>query len=111
MAIVATLIALVGIVFSAVLLADLPQIFLEVNDSLTLSYTTYDSAMMAIISSTIFHLAVLAFLGLGLAIRSARGVVSGDRWYQVRLVRMFWVWVAISSVVATLITTTITKVH
>ncbi len=111
LAILATVIALIGIVFSAVLLHGLPQIFVAINDSLTMSYTTYDSAMLAILSSTIFHLAVLAFLGLGLAIRAARGVVSGDRWYQVRLVRFFWVWVAISSVVATLITTTITSVH
>ncbi len=110
-ALVAALIPLIGIVVAAVLLSDLPQIFVQINDSQTMSYTTYDSAMMALLSSTIFHLAVLMFLGLGLAIRSARGVISGDRWYQVRLVRYFWVWVAISSVVATLITTTVTSVH
>jgi heme/copper-type cytochrome/quinol oxidase subunit 3 len=110
-ALVAALIPIVGIIVAAVLLGDLPQIFVQINDSQTMSYTTYDSAMMAILSSTIFHLAILAFLGLGLSIRSARGVVNGDRWYQVRLVRYFWVWVAVSSVVATLITTTITSVH
>jgi heme/copper-type cytochrome/quinol oxidase subunit 3 len=110
-ALVAALIPLAGIVVAAVLLGDLPQIFVAINDSLTMSYTTYDSAMMAILASTIFHLAVLSFLGLGLAIRSARGAVNGDRWYQVRLVRFFWVWVAVSSVVSTLITTTITSVH
>ncbi|MFY9782290.1 MAG: hypothetical protein WAK12_01970 [Acidimicrobiales bacterium] len=110
-ALVAALIPLIGIIVAAVLLSDLPQIFVQINDSQTMSYTTYDSAMMALLSSTIFHLAVLMFLGLGLAIRSARGVISGDRWYQVRLVRYFWVWVAISSVVATLITTTVTSVH
>ena len=35
-------------------------------------------------------------------------MINGDKWYQVRLVRFFWVWVAISAVVSTLITTTIT---
>lgn len=110
-ALVCAVLCVVGIIFAAVLLKDLPQIFVSVNDSNTMSYTTYDSAMMALLSSTIFHLVVLAFLGLGLSIRAARGVVSGDRWYQVRLVRFFWVWVAVSSVVATLITTTITSVH
>jgi heme/copper-type cytochrome/quinol oxidase subunit 3 len=110
-ALVVAVLAVVGIVFAAVLLKDLPQIFVSVNDSNTMSYTTYDSAMMALLSSTIFHLAVLGFLGVGLSIRAARGVVSGDRWYQVRLVRYFWVWVAVSSVVATLITTTITSTH
>ncbi len=91
--------------------SDIPQVFVAVNDSITMSYTTYDSAIMAIIASTLGHLVILAFLGLGLAIRSARGVISGDRWYQVRLVRYFWVWVAISSIVVTLITTTINTVH
>ncbi|MGA7833968.1 MAG: hypothetical protein WCA31_02050 [Acidimicrobiales bacterium] len=111
MALLAMAISLVGIVIAAILLKDLPQIFVGINDSNTMSYTTYDSAMMAILGSTIGHLAILAFLGLGLSIRSARGVINGDRWYQVRLVRFFWVWVAISAVVSTLITTTITKVH
>jgi heme/copper-type cytochrome/quinol oxidase subunit 3 len=111
MALFAAVLALAGVAFAAVQLSDIPQIFVAVNDSLTMSYTTYDSAIMAIIASTLGHLVILAFLGLGLAVRSARGVVNGDRWYQVRLVRYFWVWVAISSVVVTLITTTINTVH
>jgi len=111
MALVAMVLALAGVAIAAVQLSDIPQVFVAVNDSITMSYTTYDSAIMAIIASTLGHLVILAFLGLGLAIRSARGVISGDRWYQVRLVRYFWVWVAISSVVVTLITTTVNKVH
>lgn len=111
MALLATLITLGGIAVSAILLSDIPQIFVAINDSNTMSYTTYDSAMMAILGSTLGHLALLAFLGTGLAIRASRGVINGDKWYQVRLVRFFWVWVAISAVVSTLITTTITTVH
>ena len=74
-----------------------------------MSYTTYDSAMMAISVRRSDTSSILAFLGLGLSIRSARGVINGDRWYQARLVRFFWVWVAISAVVSTLITTTINE--
>jgi heme/copper-type cytochrome/quinol oxidase subunit 3 len=111
MAVVAMLLTLAGVVVCAIQLKDIPQIFVPANDSITMSYTTYDSAMMAIIGSTLGHLVLLAFLGLGLAIRSARGVISGDKWYQVRLVRYFWVWVAASAVVSTLITTTINTVH
>ncbi|HTT59130.1 MAG TPA: hypothetical protein VMF33_03705 [Acidimicrobiales bacterium] len=110
-ALFAMALALLGIAISAVQLSDIPQVFVAVNDSMTMSYTTYDSSMLAIFASNLFHLALLAFLGLGLAIRSSRGVISGDKWYQVRLVRYFWVWVAISSIVVTLITTTITTVH
>lgn len=109
-ALLAMLLTFGGMAIGAVLLSDLPQIFVGINDSITMSYTTYDSAMMAILGSTVVHLGLLAFLGLGLAIRSARGAITGDKWYQVRLVRFFWVWVAISAVVSTLITTTITKV-
>jgi heme/copper-type cytochrome/quinol oxidase subunit 3 len=109
-ALLAMLLTFAGMAVGAVLLSDLPQIFVQINDSIVMNYTTYDSAMMAILGSTIVHLGLLAFLALGLAIRSARGAITGDKWYQVRLVRFFWVWVAISSVVVTLITTTITKV-
>jgi heme/copper-type cytochrome/quinol oxidase subunit 3 len=111
MAILAMVLALAGVAVSAIQLSHIPQIFVAVNDSMTMSYPTYDSSMMAIFASNLGHLVILGFLGLGLAIRSARGVISGDKWYQVRLVRYFWVWVAISSVVVTLITTTITRVH
>jgi heme/copper-type cytochrome/quinol oxidase subunit 3 len=111
MALVATIVALAGVVVSALLLHDIPQVFVAANDSLTMSYTAYDSAMMAIVGSSLAHLALLAFLGLGLSIRSSRGVIKGDKWYQARLVRYFWVWVATGSVVSTLITTTITSVH
>jgi hypothetical protein len=110
-AVVAMLLTVAGVVVCAIQLKDIPQIFVGANDSITMSYTTYDSAMMAIIGSTLGHLVLLAFLGLGLAIRSARGVINGDKWYQVRLVRYFWVWVAISAIVSTLITTTINTVH
>jgi heme/copper-type cytochrome/quinol oxidase subunit 3 len=110
-AVVALILTIVGVVVCAIQLKDIPQIFVGANDSITMSYTTYDSAMMAIIGSTLGHLVLLAFLGLGLAIRSARGVINGDKWYQVRLVRYFWVWVAISAIVTTLITTTINTVH
>jgi heme/copper-type cytochrome/quinol oxidase subunit 3 len=109
--VVATLVALGGVLVSAIQLHEIPQVFVAVNDSYTMSYTAYDSAMLAIIASALFHLVVVAFLGLGLTIRATRGVINGDKWYQARLVRLYWVWVAISAVVVTLITTTITTVH
>jgi len=107
LAAVATIVTVLAIIFSIVQLRHIPQIYVAVNDSQTMSYTAYDSAMMVIIGSGILHLFILAFLGLGLTIRSARGVINGDKWYQARLVRMFWVWVAISAVIGSLVTTTI----
>jgi len=107
----AVAVTIVGVVISAIQLKDIPQVFVAANDSLTMSYTAYDSAMMALIGSALIHLVVLAFLGLGLSIRAARGAITGDKWYQARLVRLYFVWVGISAVVVTLITTTINTVH
>lgn len=107
----ATAVIVVGIILSIVQLRSIPQIFVANNDSQVMAYTSYDSAMMAVVGSGLIHLAVLFFLGLGVTIRSARGVLTGEKWYQARLVRLFWVWVATSFVIISFVTTTITTVH
>ena len=111
MAALATIVVLVAIVVSIIQLRHIPEIFVAQNDSQGMAYTAYDSAMMIVIGSALFHLCVLAFLGLGVWIRSARGVLNGERWYQARLVRYFFVWIAISSVVLSAVTTTINVKH
>jgi heme/copper-type cytochrome/quinol oxidase subunit 3 len=111
MAGIATAVTILSIVYGIIQLQHIPQIFTAHNDSLTMAYTAYDSAMMAVDGSVVIHLFILAFLGLGLTIRSARGVINGTKWYQARLVRLFWVWVAISSVIASLVTTTVNTIH
>ncbi len=111
MAYLATAVALVGVVISAIQLHSIPQVFVALNDSVTMSYTTYDSSMLALVGSAGFHLLALAFLGLGIGIRAMRGAVSGEKWFHVHLVRLYFVWVAVSAVVVTLITTTINTVH
>lgn len=111
MAYLATVVALAGVVVSAIQLHDIPQVFVAANDSITMSYTTYDSSMLAIIGSAGFHLLALAFLGLGIGIRANRGALTGEKWYHAHLVRLYFVWVAISAVVVTLITTTVNTVH
>jgi heme/copper-type cytochrome/quinol oxidase subunit 3 len=108
---VAVLVTVVAIVLSFKQLQSIPQIYVAVNDSQTMSYTTYDSSMMVIVGSAVVHLFLLAFLGVGLAIRSARGVINGDKWYQARLVRLFWVWVGVSAIVVSATTTFINVVH
>lgn len=110
-ALVATIVALVAVLFTAIQLHDIPQVFVGANDSITMSYTAYDSTMMVIFASTLFHLVVLAFIGLGLCIRSARGAITGTKWFQARLARMFFVWVALATVFTTLITTMINTIH
>jgi heme/copper-type cytochrome/quinol oxidase subunit 3 len=111
MAAFATAVTVVAIIFAIIQLRHIPQIFVANNDSQVMAYTSYDSAMMAVAGSAVIHLFILAFLGLGLTIRSARGVINGDKWYQARLVRFFWVWVAISAVIGSAVTTTINTIH
>ena len=111
LAAVAAVVTVVAIVFTVIQLRHIPQIFVANNDSQVMAYTGYDSAMMAVIGSTLIHLCILAFLGLGLTIRSSKGVINGDKWYQARLVRLFWVWVACASVIASALTTTINTIH
>jgi heme/copper-type cytochrome/quinol oxidase subunit 3 len=106
-----TLVALLAIVLTIIQLRQIPEIFQTFNDSAYMAYTGYDSAIMLLEGSALVHLCILGFLGLGLTIRTSRGAISGEKWYQVRLVRMFWVWVAVSSVITTLVVTTINTIH
>jgi len=108
---VATALVVVTMFFTLKQLHSIPAIFVAINDSQTMSYTAYASTMMVIIGSGLVHLAILAFLGVGLAIRSARGAITGDKWFQARLVRLFWVWVGISGIIASAVTTTINTIH
>ncbi len=111
MAAFATVITVVAIVLTIIQLRSIPEVFVATNDSQGMAYTAYDSAFLALAGSGLFHLMILAFLGLGLTIRSSKGLINGDRWYQARLVRFFWVWIASSSVIVTLVVTSINTIH
>jgi len=111
MAWLATAVLAVAIVLTFKQLSNIPSVFVAINDSQTMAYTAYSSCMMVMIGSALLHLFFLAFLGVGLAIRSARGVINGDKWYQARLVRLFWVWVGISSIIVSAVTSTINVIH
>jgi heme/copper-type cytochrome/quinol oxidase subunit 3 len=83
----------------------IPQIWTSNNDSELFVHSAYGSTMIALGASTIIHAFILVVLGIGLMIRHSRGVVSHERWHQVRLVRFFWVWVAVSIVATAAVTT------
>jgi heme/copper-type cytochrome/quinol oxidase subunit 3 len=107
----ATIVTLVAIVLTVIQLRSIPEIFVSTNDSQGMAYTAYDSAFMALVGSGLVHLVILAFLGLGLTIRTSRGLITGENWFQARLIRLFWVWIAISSVIVAAVTTTINTIH
>ena len=111
LAAIGTLAALAGIFIAFHQLAAIPQILSVHADSTVLAFTAYGSTMMIIIGSAAVHLMLLVFLGVGLTLRSIRGAINVENWYQSRLVRMFWVWVAISAVAVSALTTTINTIH
>jgi heme/copper-type cytochrome/quinol oxidase subunit 3 len=111
LAAIATVVTLVAIVLTIIQLRHIPEVFVATNDSQGMAYTAYDSAFLAIAGSGLVHLVILTFLGLGLTIRSSKGVINGEHWFQARLVRFFWVWVAASSVIVAAVTTTINTIH
>jgi heme/copper-type cytochrome/quinol oxidase subunit 3 len=111
MAAFATVVALVAIVLTIIQLRSIPEVFVATNDSQGMAFTAYDSAFLALAGSGLVHLVILTFLGLGLTIRSSKGLINGERWHQARLVRFFWVWIATSSVVVSAVLTTINTIH
>jgi hypothetical protein len=110
-ALLATVVSVVAIVLTIVQLRQIPEIFVTQNDSAYMAYTAYSSAILVLEGSALVHLFFLTFLGLGLTIRTSRGAITGEKWYQVRLVRLFWVWVAVSNVIVAGVVTTVNTIH
>jgi heme/copper-type cytochrome/quinol oxidase subunit 3 len=111
MATFATIAVLVAIALTIIQLRSIPTVMVATNDSQGMAYTAYDSVYLALSGSGLVHLIILTFLGLGLTIRSRKGLINGERWFQARLVRLFWVWIAVSSVIVAAVTTTINTIH
>jgi heme/copper-type cytochrome/quinol oxidase subunit 3 len=103
----AGLVAVAFIILSIMQLRHVPQFWRAEHDSKLWVYTTYGSCMLALGMSAVIHALILAFLAFGSATRAAVGVIGHDRWFQVRLIRYFWVWVALSTVVLTFVVTTL----
>jgi heme/copper-type cytochrome/quinol oxidase subunit 3 len=100
----AALIALAAVVLEFLQMRNIPEFFQVQNDSQLFVHTAYGSAMLAFGVALVIHLGILAFAGVGLAVRATRGRVWNREWHQVRFVRIFWVWVAASTLLTALVT-------
>jgi len=82
------------------LIALLAAIVLQCYQFGTLPFSTIDgsyaSAFEFFMGSTLFHVALLAFITFGLWNRIRVGRYDDGRWHRVRLIRMFSVWIAAS---------------
>jgi heme/copper-type cytochrome/quinol oxidase subunit 3 len=63
---------------------------------------TYASCVEFFMGSNLAHLLIVVIVTLGVAIRSGRGLYATN-WYQIRLVRIWSLWVGISAVILTVV--------
>jgi heme/copper-type cytochrome/quinol oxidase subunit 3 len=64
---------------------------------------TYASTFQFFMGSTLAHLLLLGFIVAGLWTRARRGRYDGGLWYQVRIIRIFSVWLAVSTCILAIV--------
>jgi heme/copper-type cytochrome/quinol oxidase subunit 3 len=64
---------------------------------------TYASTFEFFMGSTLAHMLLLAFIATGLWARARRGRYDGGHWYQVRIIRIFAVWLAVSTCILAIV--------
>jgi heme/copper-type cytochrome/quinol oxidase subunit 3 len=64
---------------------------------------TYASTFEFFMGSTLAHIVLLAFIAMGLWLRAGRGRYDGGHWYQVRIIRIFAVWLAVSTCILAIV--------
>lgn len=74
------------------------QVVQMVTFGFGLNTSAYSSAVYTIAGANLFHLALTAFIGLSMWNRSRLGIYSGNSHWQVRVVALWWTWVAAASV-------------
>ena len=62
---------------------------------------TYASTYLFFMGSTLGHLILLGFIGIGMWNRARLGKYDNGHWHRVRVIRLFAVWIAISAVILT----------
>ncbi len=81
----------------------LAAIGVQIYQFQVIPFTTIDGAYAStyefFMGSTLAHLILMAFIGLGLWLRASKGRYDGGTWYRVRVIRFFAVWIALSTVI------------
>lgn len=103
-ALFAGLLAVVGIVLCGVAINDVPWT-MSAASGVSQIAGSYWSTLLAIDVSNLFHLVLLVFLGVAIVARSRKGLISQASPTHARLIRVFWVWVAVSVALAAVVTT------
>ncbi len=106
----AVLLSATSLVLIVSQLRSVPQYWRTEADSQLFIYSAYGSSMLAIGLSALLHGVILVFLGVGILRRTSRPSSAATLGSHAILVRMFWVWVAVSTVIITTVVTTLTTV-
>ncbi len=96
--------ALIGVVLSAIAIAQVPHA-VNATSGVRQVAGSYASSLMVIDISNLFHLVLLIFLALAVAARMRKGLITQTSPAHVRLVRIFWVWVAVTVTLAAITST------
>jgi heme/copper-type cytochrome/quinol oxidase subunit 3 len=102
-ALAAAALALLAAAVGVVALRHIPQV-VNASSGVRQVEGTYASSLLAIDGSNVIHLVLLALLGLGVAMRTAKGKISAAAPTHARLVRIFWVWVAFATTLSAVVT-------
>jgi heme/copper-type cytochrome/quinol oxidase subunit 3 len=71
--------------------------------------SAYSSTMYTLAGANLFHLVLTAFLGFAMWNRGRLHIYSAESNWQVRLVGIWWTWIAVAAVLAALTTSFITS--
>lgn len=71
--------------------------------------SAYSSSMYVVAAANLFHILITAFLGLAMWNRSRRRIYSADSNWQVHVVGLWWLWIALAAVAVSLATSFVTS--
>ena len=100
----ATLLAVGGVALSVVQISKIPHA-INATSGVRQVAGSYASSLLAIDISNCVHLLLVVFLGVAVMMRMSKGLISQTSTSHARLIRIFWVWVAASVVIAALVST------
>jgi heme/copper-type cytochrome/quinol oxidase subunit 3 len=103
------LLAGVAVAFLLVIV-DLVVQFLQLATlSFGAGHSAYASCIYVLGGANIFHLLLTAFLGLGVLNRGRLGRYAADNDWQVRIIGIWWTWIAVAAVVTAFTTSFVTS--
>ena len=100
----ATFVSAAGVALLVLIAAVVLQVIQLMSFPFGIGTSAYSSTVYVLAGAELFHLLITAFLGLAMFNRGRARIYSGQSNWQVRLVGMWWTWIAIAAVITALTT-------